>query len=134
MSWYWKEIDDKYSAEDATKAAVGISYFVAGLTTLLAVLSLVYAKPIFGASGSSLVDAILFFLVAWRMRKLSRAWTIIGLVLYILEAVYAIGTRGGGIGVLTIVFIIAYVNAVRGVFAYHKYQASDQETLPQEMA
>jgi hypothetical protein len=56
-SWYWKEIDDKHSAEDATKAAVGISYFVAGLTGLLAVLSLVYHKPVFGMDGGSLVDA-----------------------------------------------------------------------------
>jgi len=37
MAWYWKEIEDRDSAEDATKAAVGISYFVAGLTALLSV-------------------------------------------------------------------------------------------------
>ena len=42
MSWYWRQIEDKESAEDATKAAVGISYFVAALTALVAVLSTVY--------------------------------------------------------------------------------------------
>jgi len=32
-----------------------------------------------------------------------------------------LGTRGGGIGILTIVFVLAYINALRGTFAYHRY-------------
>ena len=76
MSWYWKEINDKGSAEDATKAAVGISYFIAAVTGLIAVLSIVYAKPIIGLDGWSLVDAVLFVVIGWRISRLSRAWAV----------------------------------------------------------
>jgi hypothetical protein len=131
MSWYWKEIEDKDSAEDATKAAVGISYFVAALTALLAVLSLVYHIPILGLTGSSLVDATLFVVIAWRIGKMSRAWSVIGLVLYLIEAVFSLASRGGGVGVLAIVFTIAYVNALRGTFAYHRYAKQQTEEPPQ---
>ncbi len=119
MAWYWKEIDDKDSAEDATKAAVGVSYFVAGITGLLAILSIFQRRPVFGVAPSALLDAILFTVVGWRIGKLSRAWTVVGFILYIVEAIFAIAR--GGVGVLTIVFILAYINAVRGVFAYHRY-------------
>jgi hypothetical protein len=125
MSWYWREIEDKDSAEDATRPAAGISFFVAALTGLLAVLSLVYHKPVFGLDGYSLVDAALFAVVGWRIRRLSRPWAVIGLCLYLVEAVVSLGTRGTGIGILTIVFVIAYVNAVRGTFAYHKHAKNE---------
>jgi hypothetical protein len=121
MSWYWKEINDKHSAEDATKAAVGISYFVAGLTGLVAVLSLVYHQRVLGMDGWSLVDAGLFAVIGWRIGRLSRGWAVAGLCIYLVEAVASIGTRGVGVGVLTIVFILAYLNAVRGAFACRKY-------------
>lgn len=121
MSWYWKEISDKDSAEDATKAASGVSYFIAAVTALIAVISIVYRKPIIGLDGWSLVDAALFVLVGWRIGRLSRIWAVLGLALYLLEAASSITQRGVGGGVLTIVFIIVYVNAIRGVFAYHRY-------------
>jgi hypothetical protein len=91
---------------------------VAALTGLLAVLSIVYRKPILGVNGWSLVDCALFVLIAWRISKLSRTWAVIGICLYVLEAIGSVGSRGGGIGVLTIVFILAYINALRGTFAY----------------
>jgi hypothetical protein len=133
MSWYWKEIEDKDSAEDATKAAVGISYFIAAVTGLIAVLTLVYSKPILGLNGWALLDAGLFAVIGWRIGKLSRAWTVVGLALYLLEVLDSIGRRGVGFSVVSIVFIIAYVNALRGVFAYHKY-ASLQATEPSQPA
>ena len=126
MSWYWRQIDDKESAEDATKAAVGISYFVAALTALVSVLSIVYQKPVLGGSGWSLLDAALFAVIGWRIHRMSRAWTIVGLCLYVVEAVVSLGTRGAGIGILTIVFVLAYINALRGVFAYHRYVKDGQ--------
>jgi hypothetical protein len=130
MSWYWKQILDKETAQDATKAAVGISYFIAALTGLLAMLSLVYQKPIFGLNAWSFVDAGLFVVIGWRIRKMSRAWAVVGIALYVLEAVFSLANRAGGIGVLTIVFILMYVNALRGTFAYPRY--TDERQGPSE--
>ena len=135
MSWYWQDVNDKESAAYATRLAMWASYIVAGATTLLAVLSITSGKAILGVSGWSLLDAVLFAIIGWRISRLSRAWAIVGLCLYILEAVSSIGSRGLGIGVLTIIFIIAYINAVRGTFAYHRLAKLEQtpvvaESLP----
>jgi hypothetical protein len=127
MSWYWKEIEGRDTAKDATKAAVGISYFVAALTALFALLSLIYHEPIFGLNPWAFVDAILFVLVGWRIGKMSRVWSVIGIVLYVIEAVSSLATKAGGVGVLTIVFILAYINAIRGTFAYHRYTLEPPE-------
>ena len=84
-------------------------------------LTLIYRKPILGLNGWSLLEAGLFAIIGWRIGKLSRAWAVIGLALYLLEVLDSIGDRGFGFSVVSIAFIIAYVNALRGVFAYHKY-------------
>jgi len=36
MAWYWPTIEDESSAENATKAAVGVSGFIAAVTGLAA--------------------------------------------------------------------------------------------------
>ena len=125
MSWYWKEINDTDSASDATKAAVGVSYFVAGVTGLLAILSLVYHKPIMGVTGYSVVDATLFAIIGWRIGKLSRPWTVVGLALYALETLVSLGSRGASFSLISIVFLLAYINALRGVFAFHRYAQAE---------
>jgi hypothetical protein len=130
MAWYWPTIEDPSSAEQATKAAVGVSGFVAALTALLAVLSIFYHKPIFGIDGWGLIDAVIFALIAWRISKLSRTWAVVGLLMYLLEVGYKLATNPtGALGVLTIIFILTYINAIRGVFAYRRYRKAENNPL-----
>ena len=126
MSWYWNEIRDKDSARYATTTAVWISYLIAAAGALVAILSLAYHKPILGLDGWALVDAGLLAVVGWRIARLSRAWAIVGLFLYLSNALISIGTRGLGVamvapGIMAIVFFVVYLNVLRGTFAYHKY-------------
>ena len=125
MSWYWNEIGDKYSAQYATTTAVWISYLIAVVNGLIAVLSLAYHKPIIGLDGWALLDAGLFAVVGWRIAHLSRAWAVVGFFLYVLETLTSIGTRlvsgSFGIPIMAILFFIVYLNALRGTFAYHRY-------------
>lgn len=130
MSKFWPKIKDSSTAKDAVNGAVGASSFIAAITALLAILSLVCRKPMLGLDGLALVDAGLFALIAWRIHEMSRTWAVIGLVLYLLE----IGERlidhpSGAVGVLTIFFILAFIGGIRGSFAFHRY--SKQEGLPQ---
>src|SRR5271168_1749907 len=109
MAWYWPTIEDESSAETAVKPAVGVSGFIAALTGIFAILSIVYHEPIFGLNGFSLLDSLLFVLVAWRIKKMSRTWAVIGLLLYLIEVGYNVATnRNGAIGVIAVVFILIY--------------------------
>jgi hypothetical protein len=126
MAWYWPTIEDDNSAEAATKAAVGASGFIAAVTALLSILSLIYHKSVFGLDGWGLVDALLFVVIAWRIHKMSRTWAILGLLTYLLEVGYKLATNpSGAFGVLTIIFILAFIGAIRGTFAYHQYRKAD---------
>ncbi len=123
MAWYWPEIHDEGSAENAVKPAVGVSGFVAVVSGTIAILSIYYQKPVLGFTGWSLVDALVFVLITWRIAKMSRAWAVVGLIMYLLEVGFNLGTgKPGSLGVLTIVFILTYVGALRGTFAYHKFR------------
>jgi len=130
MAWYWPTIEDESSAEHATKAAVGVSGFIAAVTALAAVLSIVYHKPILGLDGWGLIDALIFALIAWRISKASRTWAVLGLLMYLVEVGYKLATNPSGArGVLTIIFILAYINAIRGAFAYHRYRKAQDNPL-----
>jgi len=96
---------------------------------LLAILSLVYKKPILGFDGLALIDAGLFALVAWRIHKMSRTWAIIGLVLYLLDGVERlINSPSGAIGVITIIIVLAFIGGIRGTFAFHRYNKHEAQT------
>jgi hypothetical protein len=101
MAWYWPTIEDESSAQHATKAAVGVSGFIAAVTALIAILSMVYRKPILGLDAWGLIDAVIFGWIAWRISKLSRAWAIVWLLMYLLEVGYKLVTNpSGALGVL----------------------------------
>ena len=130
MAWYWPTIGDERTAENATKAAVGVSGFIALLTALTAILSIAYHKPIFGIDGWGLADGAIFALIAWRISKVSRIWAVAGLLIYLLEVGVKLATSpSGAVGVLTIVVISTYISAIRGTFAYHRYRKSESNPL-----
>ncbi len=133
MSSYWPEIKDTNTAKDAVHGAAAVSVFIAAITGLLAILSLVYKKPILGLDGLALVDAGLFALIAWRIYKMSRTWAVIGLVLYLLESGERLVSHpSAAVGVMTIIFILAFIGGIRGAFAFHRY--NKQEIQPSQVA
>jgi hypothetical protein len=125
MSWYRNEISDKDSARYATTTAVWISYLIAAANGVMSMVGLVYHKPIVGLSGS-VWGACLYTVVAWQIGRLSRFWAVVGFSLYLLGGLIFFGTHsfavsGLGPGIVALVFLTVYVNALRGTFAYHKY-------------
>jgi hypothetical protein len=130
-NWAWPEIIDEDSARDAAHMAGGWAGVVAGLTTLFAVISMVGGVRILNVGPLSLIDAALFAVVAWQTWRGSRAFAVTGLSLYSLEVLYGIVTHPPGIGVLTIIILLALINGVRGTFGLHKYEEMKKQ---QEMS
>jgi hypothetical protein len=98
---------------------------------LIAILSIVYRQPILGLDAWGLIDAVIFAWMAWRISKASRAWAIVGLLMYLLEVGYKLVTNpSGALGVLTIIFILTYINAIRGAFAYHRFRRAENQLAP----
>ena len=129
-NWAWPEIIDEDSARDAAHKAGGWAAFVAGLTALLAVISMTSGVSVMGVNSWSLIDAALFAVVAWRTWCGSRAWAVAGLGIYCLGVLYRVATNPPGIGILTIIIILALINGVRGTFGLHKFiEMKKQEAM-----
>jgi hypothetical protein len=120
-NWAWPEIIDEDSARDAAHMAGGWAGVVAGLTALFALVSFSGVR-IMGIGPLSLVDAALFGVVAWRIWCGSRAFAVAALSLYSLEVLYAMATHPPGVGVLTVIIMLALINGVRGTFGLHKFE------------
>ncbi len=134
-AWHWPKIDDAKTARDAALEGVGVSLFVSAVTGGTAVLSILSRKPILGVDGWALFDAALFALVGWRIYRMSRVWAVLGLLLYLAEmaarSLQYFETSGGTsippFSIVAAIFTLGFVNAVRGIFAFDRFNKPSAE-------
>ncbi len=131
-STWWPSMSNLEGAKKAVHEGAGAAIFVAAVTALFSVLAIFDIRILPGFSPWSLVDAGLFAVVAWRIYKMSRAWAVVGLLLFVGERAYAFYARGvtatTGI-VVGVIILLGFVNGVRGTFAYRRLFASQQSPM-----
>ena len=127
MNSWWPSTATAEEAKGAAHQGAGAAVFVASVTALFSILAIFNIRILSDFSPASLIDAGLFAIVAWRIYRMSRVWAVIGLMGFIAERVYAIYTRGATAAagwVVGMIILLAFVNGVRGTFAYRKLSAS----------
>ncbi len=118
------QVTDLESAADAAKQGVWAAGFVTAVTTTIALISLTTGTSVMGIDGFALLDGSAFALVAWGIHRKSRAASVSGLLLYLIEVLASMAAGNGLRGGVTIIFfVIAFGNSIRGTFAYHKLHA-----------
>jgi hypothetical protein len=116
----WPKIVTIADAIAAAKQGILVCFLVAALTAILALFAAAHHGDIMGVNKFSLIDAAVFAIAGWRLLRLSRAWAVVALVLYLMEAGFRL-YEGAFTGIpLMVVFVIALLNGVRGAFAYHQ--------------
>ena len=124
----WPLITDSDSAYAAVRGAVKISSAWAALSLLLAIATVhigLTHPPIspeqIGAAGGSLLEAMIFGLLAWKIRKMSWPWAITGLAFAIVAMPFAFDS------LLAILFhtavLIVFISAVRATAAFRRFEA-----------
>jgi hypothetical protein len=107
--------------------------FIAGIMSLVALASILGRLPEdFPRDGWALIDAAIFGLIAWGIYRMSRVAAIAGLILYIIEriAMHVMLGRSYITAIfVTVMFLFAFINAVRGTFAYHRMQNAEKSPL-----
>jgi hypothetical protein len=124
-SWFWPDVSDMGGAEDACRLAKWCAVAVAGLTAILALVSIT-GPSIAGLRPFAFVDAAIFAVIAFGLEKQSRVAAVAGFVLYLSERIYMVATTGSilGAGALGIVILIGFLNGIRGAFAIARLKAS----------
>jgi len=120
-------------AQKVARQGTWAACFVAGMTTLFAVASIagVLSKD-FPIDGWALVDAAIFGIIAWGIYQMSRVAAVAGLVIYCLEKIYmqsVMGTKFASGLIVAVIIILAFINAIRGTFAYHRMKNADTNPL-----
>ena len=126
ISWYSPDFNTEDGAKAACRTAMWCAVFVAGITTVVAIIAIAGVKGIpLPIDGSALIDAALFAGIAFGLSRFSRFAGVAGFALFLFERLYMIAKAGflmGG-GILGIVLAIAFFNGMRGSFAYKKLTA-----------
>jgi hypothetical protein len=130
---WWPSVETKSGAKEASHQGAGAAIFVASVTALFAVLSMFGVQILAGYSPSALLDAAAFGIVAWRIYRMSRAWALVGMLGFIAERAYSLYARGFAAGagsIVSIVILFAFINGVRGTFAFHKLSKAPPVDAP----
>lgn len=119
-------IDGTESAQEVARQGVWASLLVAGFTTFFILLS--FAGVSF-LNAWSFLDVAAFVAIAYGIHKMSRIAAMVGLALYVAERVVLWSNpmfKPNAVGLIMTIFItFAFINAVRGTFAYHQYRRQE---------
>jgi hypothetical protein len=126
---WWPTITDQASAIEASKAgfwaAVAVASFTAAFTTYV----LVTQKEFTSLTAGAYANAVLFSIIAWRIRRYSKFFAIAGILLFIFEKIMQFFQGEGIKGLpLALLILLMFVSGVRGVFAYHRYSNNKLST------
>jgi len=126
----WPTIADVTSARKAGLHGVFAATGVASFTFVFVLLSLVNVKIIPGLDLWALIDAAIFGVLAFYINRMSRTAAITALSLFFYEILYMSITIGKGPSIVALFFVLAFVNGIRGTFAYHKFSIEPSTQSP----
>jgi hypothetical protein len=117
------KIETMKQANDAEYAGA-VSALIVAIVTMCAVLFRFM-------DTNSLIDSLAFFLVAWRVSKHSRMWSVVGLVGFIVEKIYMISVGHFAPGGLVVGAVITcgFILGVRGTWAYRRLASAEKSQL-----
>jgi hypothetical protein len=114
----WPDVSDLVAVETAARNGMYVSFFIAGVTVLFAVIG--------WTPRIAIIDAVLFAAIGIGIRKMSRIAAIAGLILYASEQLFSIaqGRIGANI-ILVVIFTGAFLSAVRAAWAYPRLRVHE---------
>lgn len=114
-------IHDEQSARQVARQAMWAAFFVAIVTGAAAFLAGSGIQMINGVGPTAWVDAVVFAALGIGIARMSRLAAAGALLLYIAERIWMAPAVGLS-PVMTIAMISAFVQGVRGAWAFHKYR------------
>lgn len=123
MQWIWPDIVDMEDGDAQCHRGASVAFFVAFVTATVTFLQTNGIINWFGyITITSYIDAAVFFIIGIGLRVRSRIAALAGLSVYCLEQYAMIQVIGFRFNLLALLFIIFFMNAVRGAFAYHHFK------------
>lgn len=123
-NWYWPRIENLDDAIEASKSGFIVSLIFACVTAAFATQALYSKDSYLGVDAAwAYIGCAIFLIVAWRIKKYSRVFAVLGTLLYVVEKIILFQSQGAKFTRIffTIMFLLMFITGIRGVFAYHKF-------------
>jgi hypothetical protein len=126
VKWYWPAVDDVRGAKAASDQGFWGAVVVAGFTALVATISLITRSSVGGIDALAYIDAIIFGVIAFGIRRRSRIAAVAGLSLFIVEKLFQLAQGEFNIFTtfMTGLLLVLFISGIRGNFAFHRLSAS----------
>lgn len=137
-SGFWDRIDSLATAKATAMQGFWAAIFVASITVVMVMISLTMGGLPEGMpqiDAWAFWDAGIFVAIAWGIHRMSRVAAVMGLVLYIVSQVVMRATtpEASASGLwFAALFVLAFVNGVRGTFAYHAIRQRQLQSTSSE--
>jgi hypothetical protein len=117
--WVWLKVDSRRRAQNAIEVGFWAAIFVSGMAAIFLLIT-VLKDPEQLAIGEVL-GVVVFAFIAFGIRRRSRTAAFAALILYALDRIHALISGAHGNLVLPVLITLAFLNAVRGALAYHRF-------------
>lgn len=120
LAIFWPDIRNRESARKVGMQGCWAALISAALTALFAIASYLGFVVIAGIDMYAIIDSILLSLLAIGIWRMSRSAAVIGLLYFVVSKIFLISQIGINNPILLVIFILFFVNGVRGTFAYQR--------------
>ncbi|QQR75352.1 MAG: hypothetical protein IPJ17_07190 [Holophagales bacterium] len=124
---FWPEITDLESAASAARSGFWAAAIVAAVTAAVATWAAVSGASVLSINSWAYLDAIFFAVIAWGIRRYSRAFAVAGMLLFTVEKALLFVENGAAGWPLALVLLLMFIAGVRGTVGYHRYAARAAE-------
>lgn len=128
-NWLWPKIVDIESARTAAKSGYWAAVIVASMTGVVATIALLSHKEVMTVNAGAYIDAGVFAIIAWRVKRYSKISAVVGTVLFLAEKIAMVISHGAAGLPVAFVLMLMFINGARGVFGYHRFSP----TTPQDV-
>jgi hypothetical protein len=118
-NWFWPRVSDRKNAQFAISEACFAAVVVAVITALLGTIEML-KDGTEGLGVEMFVSVAIYASVGFGIYRRSRIAAASALAFYLAGQGYAWVTTGPKIAALPLLITLAFLNGVRGTFAYHK--------------
>jgi hypothetical protein len=119
----WPEINDKNAAVLAARQGFYSAAYCSAVTAALALLA-GFGFRFMGFNLWNLVDAALMAVLALGIRRMSRTAAVIAFTYYVAGRIDLWAEYGAQSPIIAAFFVLMFLSAIRGTFAYHRFAAS----------
>lgn len=129
VRWYWPTLDNLADAIQASNQGMWAAAFCAAATAIMATVSIFMAhgaNGLMGVTPAAYLDAVLFAVIAWRIRARSKVFAVAGLGLFLIEKIYQLATQPQTLSFgffIAVILLLCFISGVRGNFAYRRFAA-----------